>query len=184
VSGAEASALGLTRRLPTDYRAVCDEQASYAPAGARSCPPLIPKGPLKVIVAAPFSERKRYRGGYLADFASRSLSKLHGANLDTNGGHWHYDIAWTPAVRRLLVRRGVERPSNAGKPSSCRRSRLGDAHVEVCNVVPYDEGGGLNGDHVAYVWAHDRVTYVISIHDYGNEPRVRAMMTALIRTVL
>lgn len=184
VSAAEADALGLTRRLPSEYRAVCAEQAAYAPGGARTCPPLIPSGRLKVIVAAPFSKQKRYSGGYVADLASRSLSELRGRPIETNGGHWHYDVSWTLAVRRLVVDRGVQRPPNADQRSSCRGSRLGAEDVDVCEVVPYEKGGGLNGGHVAYVWRHERTAYVLSVHGYGNRPRARAMMAALIRTVL
>jgi hypothetical protein len=51
--------------------------------------------------------------------------------------------------------------------------------MEACRVVPYQQGGGLNGGHIAYVWNHAGVTYVISVHGYANEPRARAMMTAL-----
>lgn len=180
VSAAEADALDLTRRLPADYRAVCAEQAAYAPAGARTCPPLVPDGRLEVIVAKPFSRQSRYRGGYSADVASRSLNRLRGERIETNGGHWHYDVSWTPAVRRLQVGRGVQRPPNADEPSSCRRSRLGAEAVEVCEVVPYEKGGGLNGGHIAYVWTHEQATYVVSVHGYDNAPRARAMMVALI----
>jgi hypothetical protein len=184
VSAADAAALGLTRRLPADYQAVCAEQAAYAPVGARTCPPLVPDGRLKVIVAQPFSKQARYRGGYSADVASRSLSRLRGERIDTNGGHWHYDVSWTPAVRQLQVGRGVQRPPSAAEASSCRRSRLGTAEVEVCEVVPYEKGGGLNGGHIAYVWRYERVAYVVSVHGYENEPRARAMMAALITAVL
>jgi hypothetical protein len=184
VSGPEAAALRLTRRLPAGYRAVCAEQAEYAPPGARACPPLVPGGRLKVIVAQPFSQRARYSGGYAADLASHSLSELRGRPIGTNGGHWHYDVSWTPAVRRLLVRRGVQRPPNANRRSSCRRARLGAEDVEVCEVVPHEQGGGLNGGHVAFVWNHERATYVLSLHGYDNEPRARAMMAALIAAVL
>jgi hypothetical protein len=184
VSAAEAAGLGLTRRLPAEYRAVCAEQAAYAPAGARTCPPLIPGGRLKVIVAAPFSRQKRYDGGYNADLASRSLSDLRGQQIETNGGHWHYDVSWTPAVRRLLVRRGVQRPANADERSACRGSRLGAERVEACEVVPYEKGGGLSGGHIAYIWRHAQADYVLSIHGYANEARARAMMAALITAVL
>ncbi len=172
-------ALDLTRRLPTDYREVCAEQLAYAPAGAGACPPLIPGGRLKVIDATPFSKRKAYRGGYLADFSSASLNELGGRHIETNGGHWHYSVAWTPSVRRLLVHRGVERPGNASKPSKCRQLVLHGEPVEACRVVPYEQGGGLNGGHIAYVWTHGRVTYVVSLHGYANEPRARAMTLAL-----
>ena len=37
----------------------------------------------------------------------------------------------------------------------------------------------MNGDHIAYVWDDARITYVISVHGYANEPRARAMMAAL-----
>jgi hypothetical protein len=183
VSPGQARALGLTRKLPAAYRQACREQLAYAPAGARVCPPLIPTGRLKVIDASPFSKRKAYRGGYLADVSSTALSELDGEHIETNGGHWHYDVSWTPAVRRLLVRRGVERPGSASKASECRQVLLGSERVEVCHVVPYEEGGGLNGGHVAYVWTHGRVTYVVSLHGYANEPRARAMTLALIAEV-
>jgi hypothetical protein len=184
VSSSQATSLGLTREPPAAYRRVCAEQAGYAPAGARLCPPLIPTGRLKVIYANPFSRQQRYRGGYQADVSSRSLSTLDGGRIETNGGHWHYDVSWTPAVKQLLVRKGVERPANADKASSCRRLRLGRERVEACRVVPYERGGGLNGGHVAYVWSHGVVTYVVSLHGYDNEPRARAMTAALIAAVL
>jgi hypothetical protein len=170
----------LTRKLPAAYRRVCAEQLAYAPAGAAVCPPLIPAGRLKVIDAAPFSKRKAYRGGFLADISTPSLSELGGHHVETNGGHWHYDVSWTPAVRRLLVDRGIERPAAASKPSRCRQVLLGGRRVEACHVVPYEQGGGLNGGHVAYVWTHGRVTYVVSLHGYANEPRARAITLALI----
>lgn len=135
------------------------------------------------MVAKPFSKQNRYSGGYSADLASRSL-KLRGEPIEANGGHWRYDVSWTPAVKRLVVRRGVQRPANAHEPSSCRRSRLGDKEVEVCEVVPYEKGGGLNGGHIAYAWTHERATYVVSVHGYGNKPRARAMMAALITTIV
>jgi hypothetical protein len=184
VSPSRARALALTRKLPAAYQRACAEQFAYAPVGARVCPPLIPAGRLKVIDAAPFSKRKTYRGGYLADASSESISDLGGKHVETNGGHWHYDVSWTPAVRRLLVRRGVERPPAADRPSQCRHLRLGGEGVEACRVVPYDEGGGLNGGHIAYVWTHHRVTFVVSLHGYANEPRARAMTLALMAQAL
>ena len=136
-----------------------------------------------MIDAAAFSTRKAYRGGYLADVSAPSLSELDGDHIETNGGHWHYDVSWTLAVRRLLVDRGVERPANASRASACRRLRFGGERVEACRVVPYEHGGGLNGGHIAYVWTHGRVTYVVSLHGYANEPRARAMTLALIAQV-
>ena len=133
--------------------------------------------------AAPFSKRSDRRGGFLTDIASASLSELGGQHIKTNGGHWHYDVSWTPAVRRVLVGELVEHPLNA-KPSTCRHLRLGDERVEACRVVPYEQGGGLNGGQIAYVWTHGRVSYVISAHGYANEPRARAMTEALIARVL
>jgi hypothetical protein len=179
-----ARGLGLTRDLPAAYRRVCAKQAAYAPAGARLCPPLIPGGRLKVIDATPFSKRRDLRGGFLADIASRSLDRLGPARITTNGGHWHYDVSWSPAVRRLLVARMVERPGAADRPSDCHRLRLGGQRVEACRVVPYERGGGLHGGHIAYVWTHGRVTFVISLHGYANEPRARAMTEALMARVL
>jgi hypothetical protein len=118
-------------------------------------------------------------GGYSADLASHSLSHLGGPRVETNGGHWRYDVAWVPSVRRAVVRVGVERPRNASGPSSCRHVRVAAHEMEACRVVPHERGGGLNGGHIAYVWNHTSVTYVISLHGYANEPRARAMMAAL-----
>jgi hypothetical protein len=184
VSPARARALDLARELPASYRRVCAKQAAYAPEGARLCPPLIPAGRLKVIDAAPFSQRHDLRGGFLADLSSRPLDRLGRERIATNGGHWHYDVSWTPAVGRVLVHGMVERPVNAGRSSSCRRLRVAGLRVEACRVVPYEQGGGLHGGHIAYVWRNGRVTYVISAHGYGNEPRARAMTEALIARVL
>jgi hypothetical protein len=184
VPAARAAALGLTWRLPRAYRDVCAEWAASVPPSARPCPPLIPRGGVKVMVAVPFSRQRRYRGGYLSDLASRSLSTLRGRPVATNGGHWHVDVSWTAAVRELLVRRGIERPVNAGAPSRCRRLRLGGQAVEACRVVPYEQGGGLSGGHVAYVWRRGAVTRVVSLHGYANAPRARAMMAAWMRVVL
>jgi hypothetical protein len=175
-------ALGLTRELPDAYRRVCAEQAAYAPSGARVCPPLIPQGGVKVMYAGAFSKRREQRGGYLADLASSSLSDLGDERIETK--HWHYDVSWSPAVRRVAVRDFVERPVNASEASACRNLRLGSERVEACRVVPYEEGGGLHGGHIAYVWTHGRASYVVSLHGYANEPRARAMTRALIAEVL
>lgn len=105
------------------YRQVCAEQAAYAPSGARVCPPLISDGHLKVLDAAPFSKRRGYPGGSLADVSSASLSELAGEHIATNGGHWHYDVSWTPAVHRLLVRNGTEHSVQREQGSCCRQQQ-------------------------------------------------------------
>jgi hypothetical protein len=172
-------ALGLTRRLPRAYRQVCERQGSDGPAGARTCPPLIPAGPLKVIYRGRSLGRESSGGGFSADLASRSLGQL----VETNGGHWRYDVVWTPRVRRVVVENGIQRPANASKSSSCRQTRVAEQRVLACRVVPHNEGGGLNGGHVVYVWDHANVTFTISVHGYGNEARVRAMMAALVAAI-
>lgn len=184
VSAAEARALGLTWRLPARYRRVCTEQAAYAPEGARSCPPLVPTGAMRVDWADPFSPLPRWAAGYTADLGSGSLDELRGRRIDSNGGHWRYDVAWSAAVRRLVVDRGVRRPVDAEAASSCRPVRLGGYRVQACEVPPYEQGGGINGDHVAYVWRHERTAFVLSLHGYRNEPRARAMMAAWMAEVL
>ena len=176
------AALGLTRELPDAYRQVCQKQAAEAPAGARTCPPLIPAGPLKVLYRGRSLGRDSPRGGFSADLASRSLGLLDRKRVETNGGHWRYDVIWAPRVRQLAVEDGIVRPTNASGPSRCRRTRVAGQRVESCRVVPYREGGGLNGGHVAYVWEHRGVTVAISIHGYANEPRARMMMAAVVAT--
>lgn len=182
VSPARAEDLGLTRAVPAAYRLVCAKQAAYAPPGARVCPPLIPGGTVEVEHAAPFSQRKQYRGGYQASFTGAvTPSRQRG---DTHGGHWAYGVAWTSAVRELLVQRGVLHPSNARESASCGQVSLGDEHVTACRVVDWAQGGGFHGGHIVYVWQHGRVTYVLSLHGYANERRARAMTAALMAEVL
>jgi hypothetical protein len=168
--------LGLTRRLPRAYRQVCGRQASDAPVGARACPPLIPSGALKVIYRGRSLGRASPGGGFSADFASRSLGQL----VETNGGHWRYDVVWTPSVRRVVVDMGIRRPTNASKSSSCHETSVAVQRMLACRVVAYNEGGVLNGGHIAYVFDHAGVAFVISVHGYANEARVQAMMAAFV----
>jgi hypothetical protein len=184
VSSLEAKALGLTRRLTANYQRACEEQANHAPPGARACPRLVPGGRLKVVYAEPFPDHAKRPGGFVAELASPSLGRLGHERIETNGGHWRYEVSWTRAVRHVIVDRGVERPADAGRRSSCRRTRLGGQAVDACRVVPYEQGGGINGGHIVYVWSLGASTYVISVHGYRNEPRARAMMAALIAEVL
>lgn len=172
---AAAARLGLTRTLPATYERACEDLAAYAPTGIGTCPPLVPKGALEVQDAQPVSKRKGLRDGWVSDFESRSVRPV---------GHWRVDVAWSPAVRELLVTRGVERPVNAGGATSdCHWGAVGGERVEACQVLPYEAGGGVNGDHVAYVWPHGKATYVVSVHGRANGPRARAMMEALIAKV-
>lgn len=175
---ARETALGLTRRLPRAYRRVCEKQAADAPAGARTCPPLIPAGPLKVAYRGRSLGRDSSEGGFSADLASRSLGQFAGKRVATNGGHWRYDVVWMPHVRRVVVDMGIRHPTN-GSASSCRETRVATQHMLACKVVAHNRGGGVNGGHIAYVWDDSGVAYAISIHGYANEPRARAMMAAL-----
>src|SRR3954453_11064094 len=177
---ANETALGLTRRRSRVYRNVCNMQAATAPAGARSCPPRIPAGPLKVMYRGKSLGRDGPEGGFSAELASRSLNRLGGRSIATNGGHWRYDVVWSPRMRRAVVQVGIQRPVNAHESSSCRPTHVAARQVLACKVVAYERGGGVNGGHIAYVWDDARVTYVISVHGYANEPRARAMMAALI----
>lgn len=170
-AGRPGPALGLTTRLPAAYRRVCARQAAAAPRRARSCPPTIPAGRLQVIDAGVLT---RPAGEFNVDVTSRSIP--------AGGGHWHYDVAWTRAARRVWIHRRIEHPQN-GPGSRCTRLELAAERVEACRVAPYDQGGGLNGGHIAYVWDHAGVSYAISLHRYANEPRVQAMMAALIERV-
>jgi hypothetical protein len=178
-AGRPGPALGLATRLPAAYRRACSRQAAAAPRRARSCPPLIPAGRLQVLDAAALTPP---HGEFNVDLASPSIGTLNGARIDADGGHWHYDVAWTPAARWVWVHRRIERPQN-GPRSRCTRLELAAERVEACRVAPYDQGGGLQGGHIAYVWDHAGASYAISLHGYANEPRVQAMMAALIERV-
>jgi hypothetical protein len=62
--------------------------------------------------AGPYARAERLRGGYSASLGSRALDELGGERVATHGGHWNHDVAWTPAVRRL-VEDVVRCPGNA-----------------------------------------------------------------------
>jgi hypothetical protein len=178
-----SEALGLTSALPSTYRRLCAQQRSIAPPAARPCPPLIPDGELDVETAGRFSKQKRYRGGYTASLASCSLNRLNGRHIETNGCHWLYEVAWTAPVRRL-IRAGVQRPPNASEASSCGRVDIEAQAMYACRVMPFDEGGSMHGGHIAHLWPHGDVVYVVSLHGHRNEPRARAMIAALAKAVL
>jgi hypothetical protein len=182
-SPADASALGLTRKRPRRYRTVCAKQAEQAPAGSERCPPLIPKGRLAILYSGRLGGRDADPGGFSADLASPSIAHLRGRRVETNGGHWRYDVAWTAGARETAVARGVIRPPNAARRSTCRRRVVAGQRMRVCRVVPYEDGGGINGGHIAYVWRHGSTAYVISLHGYRNRLRARAMMGALVDAV-
>ena len=177
-ASARERALGLTRRLPAPYRRVCARQASGAPVGARTCPPLVPVGSLVVMYRGRSLGRESAGGGFSAEFASRSLNRLDDARVDSSGGHWRYDVVWEPAVKRAVVDPGIRQPRAAREPSSCERTRVAGQPMTACRVVPYRTGGGVNGGHIAYTWNRAGVAYVISLHGYANEPRTRAMIAA------
>lgn len=172
-----ASPLGLTRNHPPAYRRVCEEQARYAPRDATTCPPVIPRGKLEVIDAGPLFVPDR--GGYSADFASRSLDRIRGRRVNANGGHWRYDVAWTKQAKHFVVELRVLRPQRADRPSRCKWREIDNRRMRACRVVPHEKGGGLNGGHFAYVWRHTGVVYIVSVHGYRNAPRARAMIAAL-----
>jgi hypothetical protein len=171
-----AQRLGLTRTLPPNVRRVCDDLAAYAPEGVGACPPLVPKGATEVQAAKPFSRQRGLKDGWISDFESEAIRPV---------GHWRFDVTWSPAVRELVVVKGVEAPVNAdGARSDCHWGAVAGQRVEACQVLPFEAGGGVNGGHVAYVWPHGPATYVVSVHDGpGNGPRARAMMEALIAEV-
>ena len=56
--------------------------------------------------------------------------------------------------------------------------------MRVCRVVPHEQGGGVNGGHIAFVWRHASAAYVITLHSYRNRPRARAMMRAFAEAIL
>jgi hypothetical protein len=182
-STADARALGLTRRHPRRYRRVCARQVEQAPAGSRTCPPLIPKGRLAVLYSGRLGGRDAEPGGFSADLASPSIGRVGNKRVETNGGHWRYDVAWTDGAREIAVTLGIVRPPNARRRSSCRRRRVNGQAMRVCRVVPHEDGGGINGGHIAYVWRDGGTTYVVSLHDYRNRNRARLMVGALVDAV-
>jgi hypothetical protein len=174
--------LSLTRDLPPGYEKACQRLAEYAPRELAACPPLVPAGPLKVEVAAPFSRTRRDRDWFVMSFASCSLNSYRGQSIETNGCHWAYEIAWSRPTRRIVVQRVIHGSGNpAGPRAACRWSSLAGQRLRACRVPPFEEGGGFHGGHVAYVWERAPAAIVLSAHGYLNEERVKAMMTALIR---
>jgi hypothetical protein len=177
--------LTLTGNLPPEYERACQRLAEYAPREIAACPPVIPRGPLKVEVAAPFSGTRRDREWFVMSFASCSLTTYMGRSIETNGCHWAYELAWSPRTRRIVVQRVVHGSSNRANPrSACRWRSLAKQRVRACRVPPFERGGGFHGGHIAYLWERAPAAIVLSAHGYLNEARVKAMMTALIEKAL
>jgi hypothetical protein len=136
---------------------------------------------LEVEVATSFSRARRYASGYSMSFASCSLSSYRGVPIETNGCHWAYELGWSRRTRRIVVDRVLDGSGNPANPRSrCEWRRVAGQRVRACRVPPFDQGGGFHGGHVAYLWERPHATVVLSAHEYRNEARVKAMMTALI----
>lgn len=181
ISARDLANLGLTARLPSSYRRACERMAEHAPVRGATCPPVVPVGPLEVEVARSFSRARRYAAGYSMSFASCSLRSYRGLPIETNGCHWAYELGWSPRTRRIVVDRVLNGSGNPADPRSrCEWRRVAGQPVRACRVPPFDQGGGLHGGHVAYLWERPQATVVLSAHGYRNEARVKAMMTALI----
>jgi hypothetical protein len=141
---------------------------------------LAPDGRLAVLYSGRIGGRDSGLGGFSADLASPSIGRVDGTPVQTNGGHWRYDVAWTKRARDFAVDRNVVRPPRAARPSACHRRRVAGQRMRMCRVAPHERGGGINGGHIAYVWRDGTIAYVISLHGYGNRARTRAMMRALV----
>lgn len=178
----EAARLGLTAELPPSLARACERLRRLAPPRADHCLPLVPEGKAKLEYAQGSSLTRSRRDAFAMSVASSSLNELDGARIETNGGHWSYEVAWSPTARERLTR-FAQRPPNARRQSRCSELRLKAETVTACRIPPYEQGGGFYGGHAVYLWQHDDVTYVISAHGYKNEPRVRAMTAALIERV-
>jgi hypothetical protein len=177
--------LSLTRNLPPGYERACQRLAEYAPREIAACPPVIPRGPLKVDIAAPFSGTRRDRDWFVMSFASCSLNTYMGRSIETNGCHWAYELAWSRRTRRIVVQRVIQGSGNPANPrSACRWGALAKQRVRACRVPSFERGGGFHGGHIAYLWERAPAAIVLSAHGYLNEARVKAMMTALIEKAL
>ena len=177
--------LSLTRNLPPGYERACERLAEYTPREIAACPPVIPRGPLKVEIAAPFSATRRDREWFVMSFASCSLNSYMGRSIETNGCHWAYELAWSRRTRRTVVEGVIHGSGNPTNPrSACRWRSLAKQRVRACRVPPFERGGGFHGGHIAYLWERAPAAIVLSAHGYLNEARVKAMMTALIEKAL
>ena len=178
----EAARLGLTAELSPSLARACARLRRLAPPRADHCLPLVPEGKAKLEYAQGSSLTPSRRDAFAMSVASSSLNQLDGARIEANGGHWSYDVAWSPTARKRLTR-FAQRPPNARRQSRCSELRLNAEAVTACRIPPYDQGGGFYGGHAVYLWQHEDVTYVISAHGYDNQARVRAMTAALIERV-
>lgn len=179
----QAARLGLAAELPPSLQRACARLRRLAPPRADHCLPLVPEGKAKLEFAQGSSLTASRRDAFAMSVAGSSLNQLDGTRIQTNGGHWSYDVAWSPTARQRLTRFS-QRPPNAQRSSRCRELRLNRQAVTACLAPPYEKGGGFYGGHALYLWQHDDVTYVVSAHGYDNDPRVRAMTAALIERVV
>jgi hypothetical protein len=181
----ESADLNLTRNLLPHYEKACQQLAEYAPREVAACPPVVPAGPLKVELAAPFSRGRRDRDWFVMSFASCSLRSYRGRSIETNGCHWAYELAWSRRTRRIVVQRVIRGGGNPANPQlACRWRALAGQRVRACRVPPFEQGGGFHGGHIAYLWERAPAAIVLSAHGYPNETRVKAMMTAVIENTL
>lgn len=177
--------LTLTRNLPLAYERACQQLAEKAPRDVAACPPVVPAGPMKVEIAAPFSRTRRDRDWFVMSFASCSLNSYRGRSIETNGYHWAYEVAWSLRTRRIVGERVLRGGGNSPNPiSACRSRLLAGQRIRACRVPSFEQGGGFHGGHVAYVWEPASAAIVLSAHGYLNEARVRTMMTALIQNAM
>ena len=176
---AEQRELDLTTELPETVRRAC-ERLARGMSGTLFCPPLVPAGDASEQYAGRREDRRTGDAPrtYVLDFASRSLGRLGGKDVDANGGHWVVEGVGREVLRSevgLYVprrqRRGRVRMTAtriAGRPVRLYRSGA------ACCFEAYLAG------HYTATWRRRGRTYAVSIHGYRNRPRVLAMARALI----
>lgn len=151
------------RAAPASLETACRRAASKLD-GTLVCPPRVPRGRLRIDGAGSLNKTSvRRRLGYLLDLRSPSLSGAEGGHWTVAGGT---DPSLASLTRDALTR---ERAHLAGQP------------VEVLLMRPYDQGGGLYGDHVVVEWESDGITQQVSVHGARHRRVALAVAEAMIR---
>lgn len=174
--------LGLTSRIPQNLISACERAATkphtYVNADGERvsvrafvpyvyCPPVVPKGPLKVKFAGPsFNTHRTYEVEllYARDQLASGRIILHG-HFILEGGSVRF-------LKYLLN-------SGRGAPRT-RVTTIVGIPVRIYYIVPFSKGGGEHGGHVTLFWRFRGRGYVVSLHGYGKSATARAIASALI----
>jgi hypothetical protein len=119
------------------------------------CPPLAPRGPLRVVYAGPvLGAQSGDESSYAVDLASERLVKRDAAQP----GHWRVEAGPATVLRRALPRKALGRGTRrvlAGQTVRLHRMRASGQR-------------GVHFGHAVVRWRRAQTVYQVSIHEWRN----------------